>query len=137
MHEEQSQFERNEVQYLIPRPNDHLVIGIKWVFRNKIDESIVVVRNKTRLVGQGYSQEEGIDFDETYAPVARLEAIRMLLVFACFKDFKLYQMDDKSACAFLNDFITKEVYIEQLPSFEDSKIFNHVFKLTKVLYGLK
>ena len=81
------------------------------MFINKIDESGIVVRNKVRLVTQDYSQEEGIDFDETYAPIARLEAIRMLLAFACFKNFKLYQMDIKSA--FLNGFINKEVYVEK------------------------
>ena len=101
MQKELNQFERNKVCHLVPRPSDHPIIGTKWVFRNKMDESRVVVS----LVAQGYSQEEGIDFDETYAPVAKLEAIRMLLVFACFKDFKLYQMDVKSA--FLNGFITE------------------------------
>ena len=98
-------------------------------------QSGVVLGNKARLVAQGYSQKEGINFDKTYALVARLEAIRMLLAFACFKNFKLYQMDVKSA--FLNGFITGEVYIEQPPTFEDPKMFNHVYKLTKVLYGLK
>ena len=103
-----------------------------------MDGSEIVVRNKARFVAQGYSQEEDIDFDETYALVARLKAIRILLAFACFKDFKLYQMNVKSV--FLNSFII-EVYVEQLPNllpnFEDSKFPNHVFKLTKVLYGLK
>ena len=100
-----------------------------------MDESGVIVRNKARLVAQCYSKEEGINFNETYAPVARLEAIRMLLVFACFKNFKLYQMDVKSV--FLNVFITKEVYIEQPPDFEYPKFLNYVFKLTKSLYDLK
>ena len=87
----------------MPRPLDNSVIGIKWIFRNKMDESGNVIRNKTRLVAQGYSQEEGINFDETYAPVARLESIRLLLAFACYMDFKLFQMDVKSV--FLNGFI--------------------------------
>ena len=100
-----------------------------------MDESGVVVRNKTKLVAQGYSKEERIDFDKTYAPVVRLEAIRLLFVFTCFKNFKLYQIDVKSA--FLNSFITEEVYVEQSPDFEDPKIFNYVFKLIKVLYDLK
>ena len=86
---------------LVPKPKHHFVTGIKWVFRNKIDEFNVVVRNKTRLVAQRYNQEEGIDFDEIF--IARLESIRMLLVFACHKDFILYQMDVKSA--FLNGYI--------------------------------
>ncbi|KAH9725866.1 hypothetical protein KPL70_008032 [Citrus sinensis] len=109
--------------------------GTKWVFRNKMDESGVVVRNKARLVAQGYNQEEGIDFDETFAPVARLESIRMLLAYACHKDFILYQMDVKSA--FLNGYILEEVYVKQPPGFENEKFPNHVYKLLKALYGLK
>ena len=79
------------VWHLVPRPKHQTVIGTKWVFGNKLDENGIVVRNKTRLVAQGYSQEEGIDFDEIFALVARLEAIRMLLAFSCFMNFKLYQ----------------------------------------------
>ncbi|KAH9698134.1 hypothetical protein KPL71_023896 [Citrus sinensis] len=109
--------------------------GTKWVFRNKIDESGVVVRNKARLVAQDYNQEEGIDFDETFAPVARLESIRMLLAYACHKDFILYQMDVKSA--FLNGYIMEEVYVKQPPGFENEKFPDHVYKLSKALYGLK
>ncbi|KAH9698155.1 hypothetical protein KPL71_023904 [Citrus sinensis] len=107
MQEELNQFERNNVWELVPKPEHQSVIGIKWIFRNKMDESGVVVRNKARLVAQGYNQEEGIDFDETFAPVARLESIRMLLAFACHKDFILFQMDVKSA--FLNGYIMEEV----------------------------
>ncbi|KAH9750874.1 hypothetical protein KPL71_014049 [Citrus sinensis] len=100
-----------------------------------MDESGVVVRNKARLVAQGYNQEEGIDFDETFAPVARLESIRMLLAFACHKDFILFQMDVKSA--FLNGYIMEEVYVKQPPGFENEKFSNHVYKLLKALYELK
>ncbi|GJS65997.1 copia protein [Tanacetum coccineum] len=82
------------------------IIGIKWVFRNKLDENGIVSRNKARLVAQGYNQQEGIDYDKTYAPVARLESIRILLTYACALDFKLFQMDVKSA--FLNGFINEE-----------------------------
>jgi hypothetical protein len=135
MQEELNQFERNKVWTLAPRPKDHSVIGTKWVFRNKKDEEGIIVRNKARLVAQGYNQEEGIDYGETYAPVVRLEAIRMLLAFACFKNFKLFQMDVKSA--FLNGFIAEEVYVEQPPGFENHEFPNHVFKLSKALYGLK
>ena len=78
------------------------MIGIKWVFRNKMDEQGMIVRNKARLVAKGYNQE-GIDYDETYAPVARIEAVRLLLAYACLSGFKLFQMDVKSA--FLNGFI--------------------------------
>ena len=96
MQEELNQFERSEVWELVPRPSNQIVIGTKWVFRNKMDENGIIVRNKARLVAQGFNQEEGIDYEETFAPVARLEAIRMLLAFACFKDFVLYQIDVKS-----------------------------------------
>src|SRR5213080_4628207 len=90
---------------------------------------------KVRLVAQGYSQKEGIDYEETFAPVARLEAIRILLVFAASKGFKLFQMDVKSA--FLNGFIEEEVYVRQPPGFENPKYPDRVFKLQKALYGLK
>ncbi|KAL5545088.1 hypothetical protein UlMin_008872 [Ulmus minor] len=125
MQEELNQFERNDVWELVPRPKDQTVIGTKWVFRNKVDESGVVTRNKARLVAQGYNQEEGIDYEETFAPVARLESIRMLLAFACFKDFILFQMDVKSA--FLNGFIIEEVYVEQPPGFTSFDFPNHDF----------
>ncbi|GJV15425.1 retrovirus-related pol polyprotein from transposon TNT 1-94 [Tanacetum coccineum] len=111
------------------------VIGTKWVFRNKLDENGIVSRNKARLVAQGYNQQEGIDYDETYAPVARLESIRILLAIACANDFKLYQMDVKSA--FLNGFINEEVYVAQPPGFIDFQKPNYVYKLKKALYGLK
>jgi len=134
MQEELNQFEGNQVWELVDRPNDHPIIGIKWVFRNKLDEHGIVIRNKARLVAKGYNQEEGIDYEETYALVARLEAIRMLLAFASIMNLKLYQMDVKSA--FLNGFI-QEVYVDQPPGFENSDFPNHVFKLKKALYGLK
>ena len=135
MHEELEQFERNEVWKLVPRPEHHNVIGTKWIFKNKLNEEEKIVRNKSRLVAQGYVQEEGIDYEETYAPVARLDAIRLLLSFACANDFKLFQMDVKSA--FLNGIIKEEVYVEQPPRFEDSDHPDWVYKLQKALYGLK
>ena len=135
MQEELAQFERNEVWELVPRPSDRMIIGTKWVFRNKLDENGNVVRNKARLVAQGYKQQEGIDFEETFAPVARLESIRMLLAYAANKGFTLFQMDVKSA--FLNGFIDEEVYVQQPPGFVDPTFPNHVYKLTKALYGLK
>ncbi|GMI87468.1 hypothetical protein HRI_002416100 [Hibiscus trionum] len=115
MQDELNQFERSKVWTLVDRPRNKSTIGTKWVFRNKLDESGNIARNKARLVSQGYTQEEGIDFDETYAPVARIEAIRMLLAFACYHDFKLFQIDVKSA--FLNGFINEEVYVEQPSGF--------------------
>ena len=96
-----------------------------------MDELGNVVRNKARLIAQGYNQKEGIDFDETFALVARIEAIRLLLAFTCHMYFKLFQMDMKSA--FLNGFIQEEVYVEQPPSFEDHEKPNHVYKLQKTL----
>ena len=135
MQDELNQFERNEVWKLVPRPNDHLVIGTKWVFRNKQDESSIMGRNKVRLVAKGFNQEEGINYEETFTTVARLEAIRMLLAYASSINFKLFQMDVKSA--FLNGFISEEVYVEQPPGFENNSLPNHVFRLTKALYGLK
>jgi len=93
------------------------------------------VRNKTRLVVKGYNQEEGIDFGETYALVARLEVVRLLLAYACMNGFKLHQMDVKNT--FLNGYIDEEVYVSQPPSFEDHKYPDHVFKIKKALYGLK
>jgi len=135
IHEELNQFTRNEVWTLVPKTKHMNVIGTKWVFKNKLDEQGIIVRNKARLVAKGYNQEEGIDFGETYAPVARLEVVRLLLAYACMNGFKLHQMDVKSA--FLIGFIDKEVYVSQPPRFEDFKHSDHVFKLKKALYELK
>nr|GEW87408.1 copia protein [Tanacetum cinerariifolium] len=126
---------RSQAQNQIPQPRNMTIIGTKWVFRNKLDENGVVSRNKARLVAQGYNQQEGIDYDETYSPVARLESIRILLAYACALDFKLFQMDVKSA--FLNGFINKEVYVAQPSGFIDFEKPDHVYKLKKALYGLK
>ena len=135
MHEELEQFERNGVWNLVPRPEHQTVIGTKWIFKNKLNEEGKIIRNKARLVAQGYVQEEGIDYEETYAPVARLDAIRLLFSFACANEFRLFQMDVKSA--FLNGIIKEEVYVEQPPGFGDDKHPDWVFKLNKALYGLK
>ncbi|KAL9254434.1 Retrovirus-related Pol polyprotein from transposon RE1-like protein [Drosera capensis] len=135
MQEELNEFERNEVWYLTPRPKNYPIIGCKWVFRNKSDENGTVIRNKARLVAKGYSQEEEIDFDETFALVARLEAIKMFLAYAAYQGFKVYQIDVKSA--FLNGKLQEEVYVEQPPGFEDYEYPEHVYRLDKVLYGLK
>ncbi|GJV25047.1 retrovirus-related pol polyprotein from transposon TNT 1-94 [Tanacetum coccineum] len=135
MQEELNQFIANDVWELVPQPKNMTIIGTKWVFRNKLDENDVVSRNKARLVAQGYNQQEGIDYDETYAPVARLKSIRILLAYACALDFKLFQMDVKSS--FLNGFINEEVYMAQPPGFIDFEKPDHVYKLKKALYGLK
>ena len=135
MQEELNQFTRNDVWDLVPRPKGFNVIGTRWVFRNKLNEQGEVIRNKARLVAQGYSQQEGIDYTETFAPVARLESIRLLISFAVNRGITLYQMDVKSA--FLNGYIEEEVYVHQPPGFENTKHPEHVFKLKKSLYGLK
>ncbi|GKA38275.1 retrovirus-related pol polyprotein from transposon TNT 1-94 [Tanacetum coccineum] len=135
MQEELNQFIANDVWELIPQPRNMTIIGTKWVFRNKLDENSILSRNKARLVAQGYNQQEGINYDETYAPVAGLESIRILLAYAGALYFKLFQMDVKSA--FLNGFINEEVYVAQPSGFIDFKKPNHVYKLKKALYGLK
>jgi len=133
--EELNQFERNQVWHLVPRPHDRPTICTKWIFRNKLDESGNDVRNKVRLVAQGYTQIESIDFEVTFAPVVRLEIIRITLAFASYKDFKRFQKDVKSA--FLNGFIEEEVYVDQSPRFVDPTQSDFVFKLDKDLYDLK
>jgi hypothetical protein len=115
MNEELDQIEKNHTWELVPRPHDKNVIGTKWIFKNKLNENGEVIRNKARLVCKGYAQQEGIDFEETFAPVARLEAIRMFLAFSSFQQIKVYQMDVKSA--FLNGDLEEEVYIEQPEGF--------------------
>jgi hypothetical protein len=135
MSEELNNFTRIQVLELVERSNNHNVIGTKWVYRNKENEIGIVVKNKSRLVAQGYTQVEDLDSDETFAPIARLEAIRILLAYACSFNIKLYQMDVKSA--FLNGKISELVYVEQAPSFEDPTKPNRVYKLSKDLYGLK
>ncbi|CAM8959630.1 unnamed protein product [Rhodiola kirilowii] len=89
MHEELHQFESNKVWRLVPRPTERTIIGTKWVFKNKLDDKGQVVRNKAPLVVKGYNQQEGIDYDETFAPVARLEAIRLLIAYSAYHGFKL------------------------------------------------
>ena len=108
----------------MPRPKNRSIVGTKWVLRNKTDSDDIITRNKARLVAKGYSQQEGIDYDETFAPVARLEAIRIFLAYAAHKQFKVFQMDVKSA--FLNGELEEEAYVEHPPGFVDSKFPNHV-----------
>ncbi|KAL0553600.1 hypothetical protein IC582_007500 [Cucumis melo] len=135
MQEELLQFRRNNLWTLVSKPEGVNVIGTKWIFKNKTDESGCGTKNKARLVAQRYTQVEGVDFDETFSPVARLEAIRLLLGISCIHKFKLYQMDVKSA--FLNGYLNEEVYVAQRKGFVDSKNLKHVYKLNKALYGLK
>ncbi|GJR49961.1 putative ribonuclease H-like domain-containing protein [Tanacetum coccineum] len=134
MQEELLQFKIQKVWVLVDLPYGKKAIGTKWVYRNKKDERGVVVRNKARLVAQGHRQEEGIDYDEVFAPVARLEAIRIFLAFASYMGFIVYQMDVKSA--FLYGKIDEEVYVSQPPGFLDPKYPQKVYKVVKALYGL-
>ena len=135
MHEELHQFERNKVWSLVETPDlvKHNIIRTKRIFCNKQDEDGIVVRNKARLVAQGYTQIEGIDFGETYAPVARLESIRVMLAYANYNGILLYQMDVKSA--FLNGEIEEEGYVMQPPGFEDPKIQIWCTGYTKLFMG--
>lgn len=135
MQDELGQLKRNEVWDLVPIPVGINVIATRWLYKNKSDEQGVVTRNKSRLVAQGYTQMEGVYFDENFSPVARLEYIRLLLGIACLLKLKLFQMDVKSA--FLNGYLNEDVYVEQPKGFIDPTFPNHVYKLKKALYGLK
>ncbi|GJT24651.1 retrovirus-related pol polyprotein from transposon TNT 1-94 [Tanacetum coccineum] len=112
MQEELNQFERNKVWTLVPKPHGKTIIGTKWIWKNKMDENEIVIKNNARLVTQGYNQQEGIDYEETFAPVARLEAIRIFLAYAAYIGFMMYQMDVKST--FLNGKISKEIYVDDI-----------------------
>ncbi|GJS64524.1 putative ribonuclease H-like domain-containing protein [Tanacetum coccineum] len=130
MQEELLQFKLQKVWTLVDLPKGKRAIGTKWVYRNKKDERGIVVRNKARLVAQGYTQEEGIDYDEVFAPVARIEAIRLFLAYASFMGLIVYQMDVKSA--FLYGTIEEEVYVCQPPGFEDPQFPDKVYKVDKL-----
>ncbi|GJW35061.1 putative ribonuclease H-like domain-containing protein [Tanacetum coccineum] len=134
MQDELLQFKLQKVWTLVDLPYDKRAIGTNWVYMNNKDKRGIVIRNKARLVAQGYTQEEGIDYDEVFAPVARIEAIRLFLAYASFKDFVVYQMDVKSA--FLYGKIEEEVYVCQHLGFEDLEFPDRVYKVEKALYGL-
>ncbi|CAM8938926.1 unnamed protein product [Rhodiola kirilowii] len=135
MQDELHQFERNKVWRLVPRPEKRKVIGTRWILKNKLNSKGEVVRNKARLVVKGYNQQEGIDYEETFAPVARLEAIRLLIAYSVQFGFKLHQMDVKMA--FLNGYLKEEIFVEQPPGFEDPGRQDCVYILDKAVYGLK
>ncbi|GJV73299.1 retrovirus-related pol polyprotein from transposon TNT 1-94 [Tanacetum coccineum] len=135
MQDELNQFERLQVWELVPRPEGKNVIALKWLWKNKCDADNIVVQNKTRLVAKGYKQEEGIDFEESFAPVARLEAVRMFIAFAAHMNITIFQMDVKTA--FLNGPLKEEVYVSQPEGFIDSEFPNHVYRLKKAIYGIK
>nr|GFA90978.1 retrovirus-related Pol polyprotein from transposon TNT 1-94 [Tanacetum cinerariifolium] len=135
MQEELNEFERLEVWELVPRPDKVMVITLKWIYKVKLDGLGGILKNKARLVARNYRQEEGIDFEESFAPVARLEAIRIFLAYAAHKNMDVYQMDMKTA--FLNGNLREEVYVSQPNGFVDQDNPNRVYKLKKALYGLK
>nr|GEW70335.1 retrovirus-related Pol polyprotein from transposon TNT 1-94 [Tanacetum cinerariifolium] len=135
MQEELNEFERLEVWELVPRPYKVMVITLKWIYKVKLDELGGILNNKARLVAHGYRQEEGIDFEESFASVARLEAIKIFLAYAAYKNMVVYQMDVKTA--FLNGNLREQVYVSQSDGFVEQDNPNHVYKLKKALYGLK
>ncbi|GKF29434.1 retrovirus-related pol polyprotein from transposon TNT 1-94, partial [Tanacetum coccineum] len=135
MQDELNEFKRLEVWELVPRPDKVMVITLKWIYKVKLDELRGILKNKARLVARCYRQEERIDFEESFAPTARLDAIRIFLAYAAHMNMVVYQMDVKTA--FLNDILREEVYVSQLDGFVDQDNPNHVYKLKKALYGLK
>ncbi|GJT49347.1 retrovirus-related pol polyprotein from transposon TNT 1-94 [Tanacetum coccineum] len=135
MQEELHEFDRLEVWELVPRPDKVMIITLKWIYKVKLDEMGGILKNKARLVARGYRQEEGIDFEESFALVARLDAIRIFLAYAAHMNMIVYQMDVKTA--FLNGILREEVYVSQPDGFVDQDNPNHVYKLKKALYGLK
>ncbi|GJR19274.1 retrovirus-related pol polyprotein from transposon TNT 1-94 [Tanacetum coccineum] len=135
MQEELNEFERLKVWEVVPRSNRVMVITLKWIYKVKLDELGGVLKNKARLVMRGYRHEEGIDFEKSFALVARLEAIRIFIAFAAHMNMVVYQMDVKTT--FLNGILREEVNVSQPNGFVDPENPNHVYKLKKALYGLK
>nr|GEY74683.1 hypothetical protein [Tanacetum cinerariifolium] len=135
MQEELLQFKRLDLWVLVPAPDNISPLTLKWLLKNKHDEEQTVIRNKSRLVVRGYHQEEGIDFEETFAPVAKMEAIRIFLAYTTHKSFTVFQMDVKTA--FLHGTLKEDVYVCQPKGFIDANHPSHVYRLKKALYGLK
>nr|GFA34784.1 Gag-Pol polyprotein [Tanacetum cinerariifolium] len=135
MQEELHQFDRLDVWELVDRPLCQNVINMKWLWKNKHDEENIVIRNKSRFVAKGYAQKEGVDFEESFAPVARLEAIWLFIAYDAYKSFTIYQMDVKTA--FLYGPLKEEVYVNQPDGFVDPHHPDKVYRLKKALYGLK
>ncbi|GKD20679.1 retrovirus-related pol polyprotein from transposon TNT 1-94, partial [Tanacetum coccineum] len=135
MQEELLQFKRLDVWVLVPAPDNIKPLTLKWLFKNKHDEDYTIIQNKTRLVVRGYRQEEGIDFKESFAPVARMEDIRIFLAYVAHKSFTVFQMDVKTA--FLHGTLKEDVYVCQPEGFIDADHPSNVYKLKNALYGLK
>nr|GFA48016.1 Gag-Pol polyprotein [Tanacetum cinerariifolium] len=135
MQEELHQFDRLDVWELVDRPLCTNVIKLKWLWKNKHDKENIVIRNKSRLVAKGYAQKEGVDFEESFAPVGRLEAVRLFIVYAAHKSFTIYQMDVKTT--FLYGPLKEEVFVNQPDGFVDPYHPDKVYRLKKALYGLR
>ncbi|GKF63026.1 retrovirus-related pol polyprotein from transposon TNT 1-94 [Tanacetum coccineum] len=135
MQDEIYKFDRLDVWELVPPPDCAMIVALKWIYKVKLDEYGDVLKNKARLVAKGYGQEEGLDFEESFAPVARLEAIRIFLANTASKNMIVYQMDVKTA--FLNGELKEEVYVSQPEGFVDPDRPHHVYHLKKALYGFK
>ncbi|KAI5332051.1 hypothetical protein L3X38_022179 [Prunus dulcis] len=135
MNDELSMIEKNATWELVDRPTDKPIIGVKWVFKTKLNLGGSVQKNKAQLVAKGYAQKPGVDYNETFVPVARLDTIRTLVALAAQKNWKLYQLDVKSA--FLNGVLEEEVYVDQPDGFVVKGSEDKVYKLHKALYGLK
>ncbi|GKF41638.1 retrovirus-related pol polyprotein from transposon TNT 1-94, partial [Tanacetum coccineum] len=135
MQEEIHEFDRLDVWELVPPPDCAMIIALKWIYKVKLDEYGDVLKNKARLVAKGYCQEEGLDFEESFAPVARLKAIRIFIANAASKNMTVYQMDVKTA--FLDGELKEEVDVSQPEGFINPDRLNHVYRLKKALYGLK
>ncbi|GKD07159.1 retrovirus-related pol polyprotein from transposon TNT 1-94, partial [Tanacetum coccineum] len=135
MQEEIHEFDRLQVWELVPKPDSVMIIALKWIYKVKLDEYGDVLKNKARLVAKGYRKDEGIDFEESFAPVARIEAIRIFIANAASKNMIIYQMDVKTA--FLNGELKEEVYVSQPEGFIDPEHPTHVYRLKKALYCLK
>ncbi|GKB07266.1 retrovirus-related pol polyprotein from transposon TNT 1-94 [Tanacetum coccineum] len=135
MQEELNEFEHLKIWELVPSPDRVMIITLKWIYKVKLDELGGVLKNKARLVARRYHFKEGIEFKESFAPVARLEAIRIFITFAAHMNMVVHQMYVKTA--FLNGILCEEVYVSQPDGFVDPENPNHVYKLTKALYGLK
>ncbi|GJZ09558.1 retrovirus-related pol polyprotein from transposon TNT 1-94 [Tanacetum coccineum] len=135
MQDELNQFKCLDVWELVECPIGRNIIVVKWIWKNKTDAENTVIRNKSRLVAKGYGQEEGIDFEESFAPVARLEAVIIFMAYKTHKNFSIYKMDVKTE--FLNGPLKAEVFVRQSDGFVDPDFPIHVYRLKKALYGLK
>ena len=135
MEEEIATLEENQTWELVPKPRDVKPISCKWVYKIKTRPDGSIERYKARLVARGFSQQYGLDYDETFSPVAKITTVRVLLALAASKSWPLWQMDVKNA--FLHGEVDREIYMEQPPGFRSRENPNYVCKLRKALYGLK